>query len=57
MSDRMLCCAQYLKGFGWNVKAGLTLKQLHEVVAPSLDGDDEFELGNGNAAYVEAFSC
>lgn len=34
----------------------MTLKELHDVVAPTIEGDDEFELGNGNAAYVEAFS-
>ena len=48
---------QYLKGCGWSFGTGLTLKELHEVVAPTAEGDDDFEMGCGNAAYVEAFSC
>lgn len=51
------CCMQYLKGYGWSVGTGLTLKELHEVVAPRVEGDDDFEMGSGNAAYVKAFSC
>lgn len=55
--DSRLCGVQYLRSLGWCVEAGMKLKELHRLVAPALEGDDEFELGNGNAAYVEASSC
>lgn len=48
---------EYLRSLGWCVETGMKLKELHSLVAPTLEGDDEFELGNGNAAYVEASSC
>ncbi len=51
-----LGCAnlQYLEEYGWKVQTGLTNADLHQAVAPHLEGDDEFASIN-NALYVEAF--
>ena len=46
---------QYLKQYGWAVQTGYTNAELNKVVAPHLEGDDDFASGN-NALYVEAFS-
>lgn len=46
---------QYLKQYGWAAQTGYTNAELNEVVAPHLEGNDDFASGN-KALYVKAFS-
>ena len=55
-TSSLSCCMQYLKKLGWGVQTGLKLRDLHQVVAPDVDGDADFEIGDGNSVYVEALS-
>ena len=47
---------QYLEEYKWKVRTGLTNGDLHQAVAPHLEGDEEVanDKAGNNAIYVEA---
>ncbi len=48
---------QYLEEYHWKVNTGLSNADLHQAVAPHLEGDQQYAShgASNNGVYVEAF--
>lgn len=54
----MVCTLlQYLEEYHWKVNTGLSNADLHQAVAPHLEGDQQYAShgASNNGVYVEAF--